>query len=240
MRWRMCRNRGRPPLTSRPPFFLVASLPSTLPLRPASHHASKSPHPRSLKKESVCTERKFVHRDNPEVPPVPLPVPLPTLLPNPGVPTPPLLLTHLTPPTLPSRLPSLTRRPRRKRATVRACWPKWPPLRVPSLSARPSDMVSPPCSSEAEVDTVSPLNRALPFNNSNRPSSSPESAVMSRPKVRSRSWSLVCPGGMLIYFLHVPVVIDFTKCLETADVQSCSWFLDQLKAVSPMFDARWL
>ncbi|KAF9652638.1 hypothetical protein BDM02DRAFT_3108698 [Thelephora ganbajun] len=25
-------------------------------------------------------------------------------------------------------------------------------------------------------------------------------------------------------------VKDFTKCLETADVQSCSWFLEQLKA----------
>ena len=28
--------------------------------------------------------------------------------------------------------------------------------------------------------------------------------------------------------------IDFTKCLEAADVQTCSWFLEQLKAVSPV------
>lgn len=27
---------------------------------------------------------------------------------------------------------------------------------------------------------------------------------------------------------------DFTKCLEAADVQACSWFLEQLKAVSLM------
>jgi hypothetical protein len=46
-------------------------------------------------------------------------------------------------------------------------------------------------------------------------------------------------GNAYSFFLRVFVVIDFTKCLETADVQSCSWFLDQLKAVSPMFsDAR--
>jgi hypothetical protein len=48
----------------RPPFFLVASLPSTLTLRPAFRHASKSPHPLSLKKENVCTERKFAQRQS--------------------------------------------------------------------------------------------------------------------------------------------------------------------------------
>ena len=27
-------------------------------------------------------------------------------------------------------------------------------------------------------------------------------------------------------------VTDFTKCLESADINSCSWYLEQLKAVS--------
>jgi len=28
---------------------------------------------------------------------------------------------------------------------------------------------------------------------------------------------------------------EFTKCLDAADVQTCSWFLEQLKAVSRIF-----
>lgn len=30
-------------------------------------------------------------------------------------------------------------------------------------------------------------------------------------------------------------VVEFTKCLENGDVQTCAWYLDQLKAVSALF-----
>jgi hypothetical protein len=45
-------------------------------------------------------------------------------------------------------------------------------------------------------------------------------------------------GGSSLFFyasFFLFIGTDFTKCLESADVQSCSWFLDQLKAVSPAF-----
>lgn len=88
------------------------------------------------------------------------------------------------------------------------------------------------------MEPASQPNRVLPFNNNNSsPSSRPESAVRPRPKVRPTSSFFVCQIGALIVFFFYAllfVTIDFTKCLEAADVQTCSWFLEQLKAVSPI------
>ena len=39
--------------------------------------------------------------------------------------------------------------------------------------------------------------------------------------------------SFFFFCVSFSVPIDFTKCLEAADVQTCSWFLEQLKAVSP-------
>lgn len=90
------------------------------------------------------------------------------------------------------------------------------------------------------METVSPSNKALLFNNSNRPSNRPESAVKPRPRVRPTPLFLHLPNRdtyCLYAFLFIPV--DFTKCLEAADVQTCSWFLEQLKAVSPVSSDAW-
>ena len=82
------------------------------------------------------------------------------------------------------------------------------------------------------MDTASPSNKVLPFNNNSKPSSSPELAVKLRLRVRL---ILICLTGALIVLCASQTLTDFTKCLEAADVQSCSWFLEQLKAVSQTF-----
>lgn len=86
------------------------------------------------------------------------------------------------------------------------------------------------------METASQPNKVLPFNNNSSPSSRPESAVRPRPKVRPTCSPFGCQIGALIVFFYALlfVTIDFTKCLEAADVQTCSWFLEQLKAVSPI------
>ena len=124
-------------------------------------------------------------RGNPEVQVVPLPVLLPSLPLNPVVPTLLRLPTRLTPQTRPNPLPSLTKPPRLKLAAAQACWPKWPPRQVPLPSGRPSDTAFLTCCSGAEGETTSPSNKVLPFNNSSSHSSSQESVVRLRPKVRA-------------------------------------------------------
>lgn len=152
---------------------------------------------------SNSTQRTRFHRGSPEAQPVPPPVLLPTLtLPlNSVVPTPPQLPTHLTPPTQPNRLPSLTKPLRPRRATVQACWLKWPPQQAPLPSARPSDTESLTCSLEMEGGIASPSNKVLPFNNNNRPSNNPESVVKPRPRVRTLSLTLPCPYQLLTFFI---------------------------------------
>jgi hypothetical protein len=45
-------------------------------------------------------------------------------------------------------------------------------------------------------------------------------------------------SGTLVWALeisHMLLFSDFTKCLEKADLPSCTWYLEQLKAVSHLF-----
>ena len=47
--------------------------------------------------------------------------------------------------------------------------------------------------------------------------------------------SFIRLGRLLFLGCFSTTSTDFTKCLEAADVQTCSWFLEQLKAVSQIY-----
>ena len=108
-----------------------------------------------------------------------------------------------------------------------ACWLKWLLTWDPLQLVPSSDMVFPACCS-----VVAQVHPPQQQNLLHRPHLCNRllSAVMYRPNVSTRY------SVFEMYPSHTDTVFfsdaEFTQCLEKADLPSCTWYLEQLKAVS--------
>lgn len=146
-------------------------------------------------------------------------------------------------PLLPHSREVLTRRPHTRRTRHQhtkhplcphkpdrgspVCSPRWLPLLALSLLARPSDTASPTCSL-AVVPRLRLRLRHLRslFLCSNSLIRHRASAARRKPRVSIFDFQL---------YVGLTRIAEFTKCLEKADLPSCTWYLEQLKAVrSPL------
>ena len=158
---------------------------------------------------------------------------LPQHLPKPGVHT--LQLRQLA--TVPLTTPQHPQQPFNTKHNLNSqvCSPPWQQPLVPSLLVRSSGTESRVCSLVEVVDMLQPPRRhpllLLPYSTN----SPPESNVKFRPRVSpiAIAESHVTREELCRFAYGALCVFpDFTKCLEKADLPSCQWYLDQLKAVS--------
>lgn len=135
-----------------------------------------------------------------------------------------LLLHHLT---VARRTPRLSLH--RLRLLSQACSHRWLRQPAPWQLAQRSDTGFRACSS---VEALASRQRLLL-------SRHPRCSRPTKPRLlAARSMRRVSRSPMFLRFLAAYINTEFTKCLEKADLPSCSWYLEQLKAVSPLTSRR--